>query len=481
MHPNFKEVIRALLAATVVTLAAAACSTEDPISPSTPPPPVAVPAYVTLLGLGQTGRVAQPLRSKIGVRIRDAGGRAIPGVRVHFRVAAGGGMTADTLLLSDESGVAWSTWTLGTTVGIDTAAVVVDGYWTTLPGITATAVAGSPAALTVVSGDGQVAMIGMELAESLVVRVTDQYANPVPGIKVNWSSTSGGGWVSGPGSTETGPDGLAGVTRTLGGTAGAQATTASTAGLPVLSAAFASTGTALVSQYDLDVRFTGPVSPAVSAAFAAAAARWHTIIIGDLTPAAVALGAGDCAPGAPAVNETVDDILILVVVDTIDDSPWQLGRAFPCRTRAGGVQTSVGVVTLSLADIDSLEATGTLGSASLRAVGQAIGFGGSPWLAHQPILTEVFYYWDEAWGVYYAGVRANGEATRILGVQVLYPLELQSVGSSLLWLEASGVGSELMTPTLTAGANPLSTITVASFADLGYLVSYANADPFAVH
>jgi len=481
MHPKMKEAMRALLAAAALTLAAAACSTEDPVAPPPPPPPVQAPAYVTLLGIGQTGRVAQPLRTEIGARIRDAGGNAIEGVPVHFRVTAGSGRTADSMLLSDASGVASTTWTLGTTVGIDTAAVVVDGYWTTLPEIKATAIPGNPSAISVVSGDGQSAMIGTELAESLIVRVTDEYANPVPGIKVSWSSTSGGGWVGGPGPTETDPDGLAGMTRTLGAAVGAQATTASTAGLPVLSAAFTSTGTALISQYDLDVRFTGPVSPSVSAAFAAAAARWHTIIIGDLAPAAVALGAGDCAAGTPAVNETVDDILILVVVDSADDSPGQLGRAFPCRTRPGGVQTSVGVVTLSLADIDSLEANGTLEAAALKTVGLAIGFGGSPWLAHQPVLAEESYYWGEYTGVYYVGAKANTEGIRILRVQSPYNLELQSVGSSYLWSEASGLGNELMTPTLTGGANPLSAITVASFADLGYTVSYATADPFAVH
>ena len=42
------------------------------------------------------------------------------------------------------------------------------------------------------------------------------------------------------------------------------------------------------------------------------------------------------------------------------------------------------------------------------------------------------------------------------------------------------MGRELMTGYISFNGNPLSTITVASLADLGYTVSYANADPYTV-
>ena len=48
------------------------------------------------------------------------------------------------------------------------------------------------------------------------------------------------------------------------------------------------------------------------------------------------------------------------------------------------------------------------------------------------------------------------------------------------WRE-SVMGKELMTPVVSLVANPLSAITVGSLADLGYIVSYVNADPYSVN
>ncbi len=104
-----------------------------------------------------------------------------------------------------------------------------------------------------IGGDAQTAPAGHALASPLVVKVTDNSGNAVPGVSVNWGA-QGGGSVS-TASVKTGSDGRASVTRTLGSTVGEQATTATATksdgspldGAPVTFVATAVTGTPGVS------------------------------------------------------------------------------------------------------------------------------------------------------------------------------------------------------------------------------------------
>jgi hypothetical protein len=94
-------------------------------------------------------------------------------------------------------------------------------------------------------GDGQVAPAGAPLPNLLVVLVTDDAGAPVEGVTVQWTADGEGG-VS-PGSSQTGSDGKASATRTLGATPGQQTATAAVSGLqgsPVTFTATATAGTA---------------------------------------------------------------------------------------------------------------------------------------------------------------------------------------------------------------------------------------------
>ena len=51
---------------------------------------------------------------------------------------------------------------------------------------------GQPAQVEGISGDSQTGTILEPLADSLVVKVTDRFGNPVPGIEISWSSADGG-------------------------------------------------------------------------------------------------------------------------------------------------------------------------------------------------------------------------------------------------------------------------------------------------
>ena len=51
---------------------------------------------------------------------------------------------------------------------------------------------GQPSALTVARGNNQSGTIGEALIDSLVVRVTDGFDDPVAGVTVVWSAETGG-------------------------------------------------------------------------------------------------------------------------------------------------------------------------------------------------------------------------------------------------------------------------------------------------
>src|SRR5918912_2627895 len=75
--------------------------------------------------------------------------------------------------------------------------------------------AGPPAKLSVVSGDMQEGTVGQELADPLVVQVTDAAGTPVRGQLVNFRVTKGGGSVF-AGANLTDANGIAKERWTLG-------------------------------------------------------------------------------------------------------------------------------------------------------------------------------------------------------------------------------------------------------------------------
>jgi hypothetical protein len=73
--------------------------------------------------------------------------------------------------------------------------------------------------LQVIGGGGQVALVGQELSDPIVVQVTDQDGRAAPGVLINFVVTAGGGHVF-AGSALTNSDGEARERWTLGETAG---------------------------------------------------------------------------------------------------------------------------------------------------------------------------------------------------------------------------------------------------------------------
>jgi hypothetical protein len=187
------------------------------------------PAKIVIVdGDGQSAPAGATLTRPIVVKVTDGLDRPVAGQAVVFAVDAGGGQVSPASAQTGESGTASAMWTLGSSAGQQRVQATVSGD-DLLVSFSASAVSGTGALLELVSGDNQVAAVGSALADSLVVRVTDELGNPVAGVEVQWAAV-GGGSIS-PASVQSGTDGTAAAERVLGNTAGPQTAQASSAGI----------------------------------------------------------------------------------------------------------------------------------------------------------------------------------------------------------------------------------------------------------
>jgi hypothetical protein len=188
-NPVTKHPFKHLLAACAL-LALSAC--EDPAGGG--PRPLA--RVVIVAGDPQTAPAGTELPQPLTVRAEDAGGRPVQGQVLTFVVTAGGGSVPAATVQTDAEGMAANRWTLGTGLGEQRLEVrttdPATGQPRTFAEFRATAAAGAPAQIELFKGNGQSAMVGTRLADSLAVIVRDAHGNPVPGVDVTWITPNGG-------------------------------------------------------------------------------------------------------------------------------------------------------------------------------------------------------------------------------------------------------------------------------------------------
>ena len=176
------------------------------------------------------------------VRVTDAAGNRLAGVQVTFAITAGGGSLTDAIRTTNTDGVATvGSWTVGTQPG--TAMVTASANGTPGATFTATIVAGPPASLTKIAGDGQTATVGTTVSVAPKVRVTDAHGNPASGLTVTFGVTSGNGSVTNATPTTNAAGEAAVGSWTLGTTTDENRLRASVGGLSV---SFTATGTPVV-------------------------------------------------------------------------------------------------------------------------------------------------------------------------------------------------------------------------------------------
>jgi hypothetical protein len=130
------------------------------------------------------------------VQVTASDALGAPGVPVRF-TALSGGTVREPVVTTDANGFARSAVVLGPIAGPQLFEASVPGF----PTVTfrATATAGLPAHIDVVSGDGQTGIAGTTLAPFIVL-VTDEFGNPLPGVTVRWNDGLSSGELS---ATET--------------------------------------------------------------------------------------------------------------------------------------------------------------------------------------------------------------------------------------------------------------------------------------
>lgn len=218
-------------------LAVALVVTLSGCSETTDPRAVGGPSSMTVLaGQDQSGVVGAELPAVLEVLVTDVNGDPSPGQVVNFKVVSGGGSVFAGAALTSGAGIAKERWTLGTSIAdsqrVEVRAVdAVTGEAKTFAVFRATPVADAPATIAVSSGDNQQLTVGTA-GDSLTVRVTDRFDNPISGKEVGWAVASGGGSVS-PAKSTTNVDGIARTLWTLGTSAsGSSAVVASAAPAP---------------------------------------------------------------------------------------------------------------------------------------------------------------------------------------------------------------------------------------------------------
>jgi hypothetical protein len=163
-------------------------------------------------GDDQTGPVNTELPQDLVVQVRDAQSNAVPGVAVTWVIGTGGGSVTPATSATDAEGRASATWTMGGSPGANTVSAVVSGIG--VAEFSATATAGAPARLSVLTQPSSSAISGVALPQQPVIQLLDAQGNEAKqsGVEVSVAIASGGGSLGGTTSRLTDGDGRAAFT-----------------------------------------------------------------------------------------------------------------------------------------------------------------------------------------------------------------------------------------------------------------------------
>jgi hypothetical protein len=220
------------------------------------------------------------------------------------------------------------------------------------------------------------------------------------------------------------------------------------------------------SPFTIKVRFLGGLNQRQRAAFTKAADRWTKVIVGDL-------------PRVRVDNELIDDVLILAQGRAIDGPGRILGQAGPTHVRPENAGKAAflpakGIMSFDTADLTRMEAAGTLNDVITHEMGHVLGIG-TVW--EQKGLLQGAGSSNPT----FSGPDAMEEYLTLRGVGRRRRVPVENTGSPGTrdghWRETV-FHNELMSGYISEPGNPLSRITVASLADLGYQVDLDAAEPF---
>jgi hypothetical protein len=231
--------------------------------------------------------------------------------------------------------------------------------------------------------------------------------------------------------------------------------------------------------FDIVLRGIDGLSSAQAAAFTEAEARWEQAIVRGIADAAITARPPCLDATAPDLPPVIDDVIIDVAVTPIDGAGSVLGRAGPTCFSVGPDLPLVGIMEFDSADVASLLADGSFDDVILHEMGHVLGIG-TLWDTVQYGGSRKVISGAGTLDPRYTGGRGAAEYAA-LGASGNVPVEaLGGPGTQDAHWRESVFGTELMTGFLNPGSNPMSTLTIASLADLGYQVDRSTADAYSL-
>ncbi len=449
-----------------------------------------VPVSVTAAaGDGQTGVAGEPVSVRPVVRVLGGGGVPLAGIAVAF-VARTGSVEGAQAVTSSRGEASPDSWTLGPLAGVQELLAAVPGAGVAgNPAVFRTlARPGPPAAMTVAQGDQQEVEAGSAALVAPAVRVVDAHGNGVPGVRVQFAVSRGGGRVTGADQATDSSGRATAGSWIVGDAVGAEhalEATAVSGGADFAGTSVSFSATAVPPSFDISLVHTDPsqLTAGLGDLFEQTVARWEAVLEGNLAPFRVQrAGLLHCTEAVEHPSaRIVDDLLVFATVARIDGPGGIIASAGPCVIRDTDGLPVVGTMSFDAADADGLMESGHLAGTLLHEMGHVLGLG-TLW-RHHGLLREVAETASSAFDTHFAGASAaikfdaaGGGAYE--GAKV--PVEnLYGTGTRNVHWRESVFGDELMTGLINTGRlNPFSAVTIASIEDLGYAVSYDQADEY---
>jgi leishmanolysin len=229
--------------------------------------------------------------------------------------------------------------------------------------------------------------------------------------------------------------------------------------------------------FTIDVRFISTLTAQQKSAVGAAVSKWTSALFKDLGNFRLNSSANNCFFGAPALNETHHNLLLLVSATGVDGLGGLVAYTQVCSVSGQDALPILSHIRLDTADLGSMEAQGVLAGVITHELGHALGFNPKSYIPKGLAGGGIG-------DPYFSGATARAEfakhASWYTGVTV--PLENRSgFGPNDPHWRLSVFGDELMVAGVGPGfKSPLSAVTLALFKDLGYGVDYSVADAYEV-
>ncbi len=426
-------------------------------------------AVEIVAGQDQTAEVASPVPRAPEVVVSAEDGAPVAGALVTFATDRDAKLAVPRVLTDSRGRASAADWILGATAGDYTLAASVEGEGIAGNPVRfrARATPGPAHGLEIATGDRQETEVALPVPEAVRVRVRDRYGNPTPGVRVSFAADGGSAVV--PTHAVSDAAGVASAHRWVLGpqphvSYRLTASIVAEDGAPVR---VVFTARATPAAYRIEIVYADPavVPDSLEASFDLARRYWESAVRGNLPWSTVrksalerCLADNDVAYAVQG-DRVVDDLLVFV--DIRDTGPGVLGGAGPCQIRADTGLPVVGVMFFP-----SRVSHETV----LHEMAHVLGFG-ALWqylgLLRDPAGgtdADPRFLGPEAMKSF-ADLRAgNGSAG--------LPVPVENLGGEGIWnghWRESVFGVELMTGFANGGVrNPISVLTLASLADLGY-------------